>query len=259
VEVLVIRRSVVVAFTVVVLGPATAEARDKKCVETGDTVGEKKCSRYGDAWAMERQSPLTFRFGFRYGEFTTDGAAFAESFKSRDRPRGYRGYRFRGQSLGVPSLGAFGGDGGATVFLVGQLYVGLETGFLLGAASTASFSTATHGLRDDRGIDVMIVHAGAPIGYRIPLGRASLRGEVLAGGIVAGITQKVAAEGAPATATAWAARGLVEPRVAADVWFTQHISFGAYAGVNLVDANAPAFGVSLTWHARAFDGDPSLW
>jgi len=60
----------------------------------------------------------------------------------------------------------------------------------------------------------------------------------------------------PATGSAAALRGLVETRAAGDVWLTQHISFGAYAGVNVLDhgAGGRSVGLALAWHNRAFDG-----
>lgn len=238
-----------------------AEAGGKKCVERSDVVGEKVCSSYGERWAIERTAPITFRFGLRYGELSTDGRTFSEGFKKNRRPKGYVGYRFPGRALGVSSLSAVGADGGVTFFAIGQLYLGIEGGVLLGSTKTASFTTADgrHALSDASGVDVSMMHAGVPIGYRIPLGRASLRGEVLFGGIYAGVSQSVRSAGVSSDAAAGAGRGLIEPRACADIWFTQHVSFGGYAGVNMLDTSALAFGFSLTFHHRAFDGDMSLW
>ncbi|MBX3232035.1 MAG: hypothetical protein KIT84_20030 [Labilithrix sp.] len=237
-----------------------ADARGKTCVETGDTVGETTCRRYGSTWAMERVTPFTARFGLRYGELTTSGARFNDNTKESRRPRGYEGYVFRGDALGAPTLSGFGPDGGVTVYLVDQLYVGGETGFLFGSARTNTFVANGYQLRDGgRGIDVMLWHAAIPIGYRVPLGRAHLRAEIAGGGIIGVVFHDITGPGAPASEQSVAARWLLEPRLAAGVWFTQHVSFGAYAGVNLADSGAAALGVSLTFHNRAFDGDWALW
>ena len=246
------------AFAVVAFAPSRAEA-GKRCLEVSDVVGEQRCSRYGSTWAIENQLPITFRFGLRYGEVSTGGTTFREQFKRKNRPAGYQGYRFRGEALGVSSLSGLGTDGGLTLFVVGQLYLGLEGARSFGAVQTASFTTGNVALSDARGIDVMLFHGGAPVGYRIPLGRVSLRGEVLFGGIGVTVSQSAKAAGLPRDVSASATRGLIEPRAAADVWLTQHVSFGAYAGVNLLDTRARALGLSLTWHHRAFDGDMSFW
>jgi hypothetical protein len=240
--------------------PSRAEAGGRKCVEKSDVVGEHVCSTFGDDWSVERKLPVTFRFGLRYAEFSTDGRSFAEQL-GKKRPKGYVGYAFPGRALGVSSLSGVGGDGGFTFFLVGQLYLGVEGGILFGSTRTASFTTrdGRHALSDSGGVDVTLAHAGIPIGYRIPLGRASIRGEVLTGGVIATVSQDVKAVGRGPDATAAATRGMIEPRIAADIWFTQHMSFGAYAGVNMLDTQSRAFGLSLTFHHRAFDGDMSLW
>lgn len=254
------KRRAIVIVAALGLWSAQAEARGKKCVETGDTVGETTCRRYGSAWAIERETPLTARFGFRYGSFHTSGARFNDNTKKSQRRDGYKGYVFRGDALRVPTLTGFGPDGGVTVYVAGQLYVGAEAGFLFGSARTATFVAGDYELRDaGRGIDVMLWHAGIPVGYRIPLGRADLRAEVLGGGILGVVLHDISGPGAHESQASVAARWMLEPRVAADVWFTQHISFGAYAGLNVADTGAPAAGVSLAFHARAFDGDWSLW
>ncbi len=232
--------------------------RGRECAAVGDSVGET-CDAYGSAWSIERLSPFTSRFGFRYGEFTTKGARFNDNAPSRNRPRGYRGYRFDGELLGVPTLAAAGVDGGLTYFVVDQLYVGAECGFLFGGARTRSFTEDGFSFRDSGGMNVMLWHAGLPVGYRIPLGRASLRGEVLGGAIIATVGQRVTGPESQTAQAGVAGRWLVEPRIAADIWLTQHFSFGAYAGVNVVDSAARAVGLTLTFHNRAFDGDMSLW
>jgi len=241
-----------------VLGSATAHARNR-CVEVSDTVGEHVCSSYGDSWSIERKLPVTFRFGLRYAELSTDGLSFKESFKSKDRPKGYVGYSYAGEALGTPTLSGVGGDGGFTFLVVGQLYTGVDGGLALGSTRTATFTTGKHTLSDSSGVDVLFLHGGVPVGYRIPLGRASLRGEVLFGGVLAAVSQRYEAEGRRDTASATAGRWLVEPRVAGDIWFTQHVTFGAYAGVNLLDSRGHALGLTFAWHHRAFDGDMSLW
>jgi hypothetical protein len=248
-------RSIVVTFAMLE-GSAGATARE--CVETGDTVGETTCRRFGDAWAIEREPAFTSRFGIRYGELKPAGVRFNDNNKTRRT--GYRGYHVQGDRFGVATLSGVGTDGGVSVILVDQLYVGAELGILLGGARTATFTVDDYTLRDGgKGIDVFLVHAGAPVGYRIPLGRASLRGEVLAGGILAVVSHKMSGPNAPSEEASVGGRWLLEPRIAGDIWFTQHIAFGAYGGVNVLDSNALALGISLAFHNRAFDGDRSLW
>lgn len=233
-----------------------------KCVEVSDTVGRKKCSEFGSGWAIEKQLPITFRFGFRYNEFSTGDRTFREAFRSRSRPKNYVGYRIPGSALGVPRLQTGGVDGGVAFFIVDQLYIGLEGGITFGAMDSRTISLPSKQLVlvNDTGADVNMAHYGAPLGYRIPLGRASIRAEMFFGGVDVTISHRAVNErGETLYRAETGGRALIEPRVAADIWFTQHISFGAYAGLNLLDTRGRALGLSLTWHHRAFDGDMSLW
>jgi len=254
-----------VVFFAVLLATPSAHA-GSKCVEVSDVVGHEKCSRYGDAWSVERTLPFLFRFGIRYGEIAASSASFREELKKGTHPAGYEGFTYRGDRLGVHALPSLGFDGGIAFFVIGQLYLGLEGGLGFGSITTATFSAGRYVLSSDSGIDVTAFHAGIPIGYRIALGRASLRGEVLAGGTgvtvshaASALSPNVTNESLPSTVSATAWMFLVEPRVAADIWFTQHITFGAYAGVNVVDQASHSIGLSLAWHHRAFDGDMRLW
>jgi hypothetical protein len=249
------------SFALVLVLLPTRAAHARGCTEVSDIVGEEKCSRFGDGWTLEGTFPISFRFGLRYSEVPVGGSTFSEQINKQKRPDGYVPYRYPGEALGVPSLSALGADGGFVVFLVHQLYAGMEGSFALGSASTASFTTTSGvALSDSKGLDVNIVHGGIPIGYRIPLGRAALRGEVMPGVVMMNVSHHVSAPGLPSDGSAWAMRPLLETRLAGDIWFTQHISFGVYGGVNVLDGDlhGRAFGASLAWHFRAFDGDSSF-
>ena len=85
-------------------------------------------------------------------------------------------------------------------------------------------------------------------GTRIPLGRVSLRGEVVAGVHGATLGSKDAGMSASAAAP------LLEPRVAADVWLSPWWAFEASAGANVLDRSEHVFSVGLALHLQAFDG-----
>jgi hypothetical protein len=246
---------------VLVLGIlATSRVANAGCKEVSEYVGEQACARYGMGWSVEGRPNIDFRFGFRHAGFSTAGTTFKEIYDEEKRPQGYSGYRFSGEALGVRTLRVIGTDAAVMVYLAGQLYFGFDGGFGFASTDTASFSVGERSFADARGIDVVLLHAGVPIGYRIPLGRASLRGEVLFGGTTAMVTQYLLTEGGPERQTAFATRALIEPRVAGDIWFTQHVTLGVYAGTNLFDpSGGHAFGITLAWHIRAFNGDRSLW
>lgn len=253
------RTGIVAALALLLLVPARAEARG--CREVSDIVGEEKCTRYGGAWSLEGQLPFSFHFGMRYADLSTSSTNFTEDNDKKSRPPGYTSFSYRGDALGVKSLSTFGAAGGFGFFVYDQLYMGFEGSFGLGSVSTATF-TASNGVKlsKDDGLDVTVFHGGIPVGYRIPLGRAALRGELMTGFVQTQIDHHVDAAGLPSTMSASETRILVEPRLAADIWFTQHITFGVYGGVNVLDTDgrSRAFGISLAWHNRSFDGDTSF-
>jgi hypothetical protein len=247
------------AFALVTLAPSRALARG--CTEVSDIVGEQRCSRFGRYWSIEQSVPVFFRFGLRYSELSTAGSTFKEQINKEHRPDGYSAYRYPGEALGVRSLSGLGIEGGFGFFVYGQLYMGLEGALTFGSATTASFKTASGvKLANDTGFDVNIFHGGFPVGYRIPLGRAALRAEVLTGIAETTVSHHVDAPGLPSTGTATEFRVLVEPRIAAEIWFTQHIAFAAYGGMNVLDfdGRSRSLGISLSWHLRSFDGDTSF-
>ena len=251
-----------IAATLAVLAalvPARAEARG--CREVSDIVGEEKCTRYGAGWAIEGELPFVFHFGMRYADLSTSNTTFTEDNDKRGRPAGYNSFRYSGDALGAKSLATLGASGGFSFFLYDQLYMGFEGSFGVGSASTATFTTSNGvKLSRDDGLDVTVFQAGIPVGYRIPLGRAALRGEIMTGFADMQIDHRAEAVGLPSTVSASETRILIEPRIAADIWFTQHISFGVYGGMNVLDTDgrSRSLGISLAWHNRSFDGDTSF-
>ena len=246
------------SFAGVVLLPSRAEARG--CREVSDIVSEQRCSQFGVPWSLEGTLPITFNFGMRYSEVSTSDLTFTQDVGKQSRLKGYKPYRYQGDALGLKSLSGLGVEGGFGFYIHGQLYMRLEGALTFGSASTSSLRTESGvNLLKDDGLNVSILHGGAPIGYRIALGRAALRGEVMLGFVSTTVYPRVERLELPSSVSASAVRGLVEPRIAGDIWFTQHISFGAYGGTNLLDPDGQgrAFGLSLTWHNRAYDGDTS--
>jgi hypothetical protein len=247
------------AFLLAICFVAQRARAGRSCVEVSDVVGERQCSRYGSDWSVEGRPAFVFRFGFRYAELATDGMHFHESFKKGSRPPGYAGYSFDGAALGLPALTTFGPDGGVTFYLFGQLYLGVDVGFGFGSHHIMPFTAGAFELREARGVDTIVLHGGLPLGYRMPLGLASLRPEIFFGGESASVFQNVRGPGSPGDGSASAGCGLIETRMAADLWLTQHLSLSAYGGVNVLDGRSMAMGLTFAWHVRAFDGDYAVW
>ncbi|MGE5185807.1 MAG: hypothetical protein ACM31C_27290 [Acidobacteriota bacterium] len=93
---------------------------------------------------------------------------------------------------------------------------------------------------------VALMSMAGVVGARVPLGRVSLRGE-LVGGIHGAILRAADRDGE-------ADAPLVAPRVAVDVWLHRWWVLEAFAGTNLLDRAEPTYGVALAFHSQAFDG-----
>lgn len=239
------------------LTPALARA-STSCHEVSDIVGEERCTRFGNTWSLERTPPIFFRFGMRYSENTTDDLSFGAG-KTKGASESIP-YEWRGRSLGFNRLDNIGVEGGLGFFVWGQLYTGVDSHISLGHVGTRATSVLAGGqtlrLTQDSGVNVVAIGGAVPIGYRIPLGRAAIRTEVAFGFERYDISHQVALPtGQSWEGTASAMRAVIEPRIAGEIWFTQHMAFGVAAGMNLIGGNYDrSLGITLAWHGRAFDG-----
>jgi hypothetical protein len=257
----VIRRFLVLFTVLFVLSfPSLASARG--CSEVSDVTGEKKCSRFGALWSLEGTTPILFRFGMRYSNVTTDDLTFSAD-KTKNVGQSIP-YAWNGRALGLRSVSSVGADGGLGFFVVGQLYTGLETHISLGHVTTRDGSVQARGqtlrLTNDDGANTTVFGGAIPIGYRIPLGRAAIRPEMAFGFEMIDISHSVTPpDGREWVGTAIAYRGVVEPRIVGEIWFTQHIAFAIAGGINVIGGSADhSLGISLAWHHRAFDGSSTF-
>lgn len=216
--------------------PSAVLATRRPCVDTTDLVGERKCSRYGLGWSNEKQWPLVLRFGLRHTSFSPRGLAFG----------GARS--FSGEDFGADMVRTYGVDTGFTVFLVGQLYLGLEAAFLFGAVETRSLMTTSGEA------SISMFQGTLPLGYRIPLGRASLRAEAALGAARISVGHRAVGEEGLRRVSSDAIQGVVEPRLAADFWVSPYVTVGAYGATNILDTGGYAMGLTVAVHHRNFDG-----
>ncbi len=113
-------------------------------------------------------------------------------------------------------------------------------------AGTPEMQFATRGGEMIAWDSVAVMSMGGVVGARLPLGRVSLRGELVAG--IHGAVLRAADLDGEADAP------LVAPRIAVDVWLHRWWVLEAFAGTNLLDRSEPTYGVALAFHSQAFDG-----
>lgn len=180
-------------------------------------VGESLCSRLGDDWSNESRPPFVVWFAAAFAH-TSRNTLFAEN-----------GERAAHRAYTVPA-GEFGLGG----FVLPILY--------LGAVARAGGIVAGKG----GGPGAFYLSITPLVGARLPLGRFSLRTEILAGPGAFVVTER--------GENRRASFGWIEPRAAVDFWVTPHLTVSAAGGVPLTATGLVTGSLALTYHFRAFDG-----
>jgi hypothetical protein len=233
----------------------SASAGGKKCVEVSDIVGHEKCKRFGDDWSTESRVPFAVGVETMYLAFNPIGHEFlAHAGKS-----GPTLYTYDGARLGTSNIGAVGPMIRIAGYIFPSLYLGFEYGIGVGRNEPAALQAGVWSLRPAGGVaDTFAMAWTGLAGARLPLGRFSLRGEMVLGGYVVSLRQEGSTVVSHDTNWASAATWTVEPRVAVDFWATPWFTLGGFYGRNLVDRGTQTFGLSLMGHVRSFDGSFSL-
>ncbi len=219
----------------IVLLALTAPARADECA--GAAASSLDCN------ALERGGRMSIAMGWLSDSFDPAGHDFEVKHAGYANTIG----QFDGKSLEPIHGNGFFLD--VRLHLTPIWYAGVDLRAAWGDAPAATFATrgGTMIAWDSAAILTMAGVAGA----RIPLGRVSVRGELVAGvhGAVLG-SMIDTRQGL----TAESDLPLVEPRVAVDVWLHHWWALEAFAGANALDPAEHVFGVGLGFHSQAFDG-----
>lgn len=233
----------VAAVLLCVAMPSVAAA-GKSCVEVSEIVGEQKCSQYGTGWTRERGWALVLDLSLLRTEFGLGGRGFA----AKVGKNGPTLYEFDGARTG--DVARTTGFSLRMLGFLGAGYVGLEQSVGFGRYDGRSFQAGDYAVSPASGLSVIGATFGIPLGMRIPLGRVSLRGEMLGGFTLLTLTQE--ANGARANAT-WVG-GALEGRGFVDVWLATDTTLSVLVGRDLLGRGDTRFGLSLAFHTRAYDG-----
>lgn len=244
------RRAAILVVVAVLAHSSLASASGDGCHEVSDTVGERRCSRFGMSWATEH-SPAMFTsigaftssiapHGFEH-EVTDD---IGRTLHATDAKRFVRG-----------AIQTHGGD-----FRIGGMmsrygYFAFDFGVGLGHAHGQPYTADGFTLTPAAGVNFLQAYVGPVVGARVPLGKVSFRFEGLVGAQVFALFARAngpshSESAAGDTAFVWR----LEPRVAADVWLTPDTTLSVWGGMNALRPSDRTLGVSLGAHFRAFDG-----
>ncbi len=241
-------RAVGAMVTVLAMVAVPGRAAARGCSEVSDVVGLARCRRFGAYWDGGLPT-LTISVGARALSYTPrHGSRFDGTFGPQKRL-----FQFSGAEMDGGVVPAYGIDFRVTGAVTPYVYLGLEVGGGVSRATRSFNSGGTH-FDSSEGLNVGELELGAIVGARLPLGRFSLRAEVLAGGAQMTVEQLVARDGESGPGKAYSLAWLLQPRIAGDVWATPWMAVSVFGGMSNFDSEALTAGLALSFHLRSFDG-----
>jgi len=222
----------------------------KSCVETSDIVGYQQCSEYGTNWANERRPPLTLSLG----EHTMYFSPLGRNFSAKLTKNGPEAYSFDGAELGDRPLVSHGLAWQITGYAWRNVYLGVESTWAFGKSYGYSFSSNGYEVSPSGFLDTFQFAGGLLVGARVPLGKLSVRAEMLIGGRVISLSQSAVKDGETKKASAGAAAWALEPRLVLDLWASPWFTLSAFGGQDILDRRSHSFGLMFVGHLRAYDG-----
>jgi len=246
-------RGIACRFSLATLLLAGSALARPPCREVSDIVGYERCTSYGAGWSIERTFPFRVDGGLDYLALDPRGRTFKGSFGAGEPGS----FRYSGDSVRGP-LVALMLEVRPSILIISGLYAGFEFGAGAGHGNLPRVTTADGWQVDASatGANVFFANAGAAAGYRIPAGRLAIRFEAMAGLRIATAYQGAVsgASPSPRQASVTLATGVIEPRLALDVWLSPSMTVSAFAGVNVLGLGDRSFGLAFGFHKRTFDG-----
>jgi hypothetical protein len=215
--------------------------RGSRCIEVSSVVGRQHCTRYGAHWAIVSTTPVSFELAGEYHALAVEDTRVAGTVG---------GIGFDVHAASSPSLGV-----GAIRFRIGfehYFYAGGE--IFAGGSPAGELARTSEGLIvTDRGRRYF--GGGAMIGVEVVLGIVGLRGEVAValGCAMTEVGFEAGRQLLPSS-NQFVANGLLEPRLAVDLWVLPTVTLGVTGGVDVVGTVSDVVvGVGVALHTRSYD------
>jgi hypothetical protein len=230
---------------------SSASARNQ-CHEVSDTVGERKCTAFGQTWSTEKSIPVFIGIGAWSSLVQPTGSAFSGTLRGKN---GENPVAFDSASFIRGPIQSYGFDIRLGGYFARYGYVAFDWGLALGQARGDTLTTGGYQLSPSSGVNFFHARVGPAVGVRIPLGFMSLRVEGLTALQVLILSTEVnGPDGTRKNGGTGGAMLAVAPRVAADFWVTPDTTLTAWAASNVLRSGDHSFGLSIAAHVRAFDG-----
>lgn len=243
------KRALVGVAVVCLAGEARA---GNQCHEVSDTVGERKCSTFGQRWATERSIPMFAAFGGWSSVVQPTGRGFDGTLRA---PDGANPVAFRSSQVIRGPIRSFGVDLRLGGYFARYGYVALDWALGLGHAQGQPWASSGYRIEPASGVNFFHARVGPAVGVRVPLGKVSLRFEGLTAlQLLLLSTEVYGPEGTRRDGGGGGVMLALEPRAAIDLWVAPDTTLSAWAGANLLRSGDYTSGLSLAAHVRAFDG-----
>lgn len=205
------------------------------------------CGGFG-RWDVSRYPRLQLGIGASFQRLTLSDLDFRGTSVHDD---GHVAYRVAGEQM-TGRGSAPGGrlDTRIALLISDNLYLGAEGSF--GAVGLGGSVRP----KDELALSpssAIVLSGGALAGAQIAMGEYLLRGEVLVGGRLIGLTAESKHGECVTTTTAWAGQGMVMPRVGIDRWLSPWLTAGLQVGSDPVRQGDVEVGLVFTGHGRAYD------
>jgi hypothetical protein len=225
-----------IAVATILLASSAPAFADGDC--TGADAATEQCSAL---WPTRHgKKPFSLAMGWAADSFDPAGHTFSTYRK------GYADSTGQFEGNGLSPIHGNGLYIDVRLHATPHFYAGVDLRAAWGDAPRATF--ALRGGQTMQWDSATLMAMAGVAGTRVPIGRISLRGELVAG--IHG-TSLGTMDG---NVGAYSVVPLVEPRLGVDVWLSPWWALEGFAGTNLLDRSEHVFGLGLAMHGQAFDG-----
>jgi len=221
-----------------------------RCVEVSDTLGESQCRRYGQGWNRRGAPSVRFSLGPAMRFVRLGGVAFGGRTTHHEQS-----YAIGSGAHGLDSPDVVvGGPMLRLDFTVADwVSLGAEVAI---AGADVSGPTRTDGRVRVTPTGLFAFDAGAVVGVGLPVDIVTFRPEVYAGIRLLALSSVTQLDDCVDLASSAEVVPVLEARLGVELFLSNHVGLIATVGTNVLNPGEMHGALTLSFHSRAFDGQP---